>query len=125
MCWPAGTELATALLTKFFVTNSNSVAAHPSYDTSTLERDIAVMRIDLTQFEGPPPSSSIAPVGGYAKGVSLPLLYLHIFAPHSIRLGHLEAELANECPDLTWTACRLPSLLHGLRLLEACACLAL
>ncbi len=75
------------------------MAAHPSYNSSTHERDIAVMRIDFTQFEGPPLGFNVTPIGSYAEGAPLdPLLYSRPCAPHWKRLGHLKAELADECP---------------------------
>lgn len=53
------------------MTNYTSVAVHPSYNSLTNERDIAVMRIDLTQFLGPPLPFTVSPIGGYSKGMPL------------------------------------------------------
>jgi hypothetical protein len=48
----------------------NDIVVHPAYNPNTFERDIAIMRVNLTDFIGTPQVQP-APIGNYTTGVPI------------------------------------------------------
>lgn len=55
--------------TTFLPSPMIAVAVHPAYESASSEYDIAAIRIDLENFNGPPLPFQATPIGHLSKGV--------------------------------------------------------